>query len=173
MWIFGLTQTIQELKKLNQSRVIRKKTLNDYWQQSDPKIVKIGYATIRSICVLGRIVAEGKDWIKDFTASLTWARSIRDDIILQRKGANQHTRNFDLVCSWVDDKVEDDGFVELADVKSKYVTVTGSASKSWDKLNKRNKTRLELQSKCIRESFVGKTRKTCIRQNWRFVRKTR
>ena len=36
----------------------------------------------------------------------------------------------------------------------------------------RIKTRVELQSKCIRESFVGKARNLCIRENWRFVRKT-
>ena len=71
-------RTMEELEKLNAGRAIRKRTLNDYWQEADPTIVKTGYATLRSIIVLGRILARGFQWIGDFKASSTWAREIRD-----------------------------------------------------------------------------------------------
>ena len=35
-------RTMEELEKLNAGRAIRKRTLNDYWQEADPTIVKTG-----------------------------------------------------------------------------------------------------------------------------------
>ena len=65
-------KTMQELEKLSAGRAIRKRTLNDYWQAADPTIVKTGYATLRSIIVLGRILSREFHWIGDFKASSTW-----------------------------------------------------------------------------------------------------
>ena len=39
-------QTMQEMEKLNAGQIVRKQSLNDYWQRADPTIVKTGYATV-------------------------------------------------------------------------------------------------------------------------------
>ena len=89
-------RTTKELEKLNAGRAIRKRTLNEYWQEADPTIAKTGYASLRSIIVLGRILARGFQWIGDFKASSTWAREIRDVCNMKgsRKGENENSDNF-------------------------------------------------------------------------------
>ena len=166
-------RTMKELEKLNAGRAIRKRTLNDYWQEADPTIAKTGYASLRSIIVLGRILARGFQWIGDFKASSTWAREIRDVCNMKgsRKGGNEHSENFKKVCDWVDDQVESEGLLTLDDFREKYIEITGAASKDWTKLNKRIRTRLNLRSVCTVEQYVGRHNKTRKRHKWRWERK--
>ena len=164
---------MKELEKLNAGRAIRKRTLNDYWQEADPTIAKTGYASLRSIIVLGRILARGFQWIGDFKASSTWAREIRDVCNMKgsRKGGNENSENFKKVCDWVDDQVESEGLLTLDDFREKYIEITGAASKDWTKLNKRIRTRLNLRSVCTVEQYEGRDNKTRKRHKWRWERK--
>ena len=167
-------RTMEELEKLSAGRAIRKRTLNDYWQEADPTIVKTGYATLPSIIVLGKILSRGFQWIGDFKASSTWAREIRDACNLngKRNGGNENSDNFGKICDWVDDQIENEGLLTLDDFREKYIEITGAASKDWTKLNKRIRTRLNLRSVCTVEQYVGWRNKTRKRHKWRWERKS-
>ena len=72
--------------------------------------------------------------------------------------ANQHTKNFRNICSWVDDQIEETGYAEMEDMKEKYVELTASASKCWTSLNTRIKKNLHLVSQCRREKVCGQAK---------------
>ena len=82
--------------------------------------------------MLGKILSRGFQWIGDFKASSTWAREIRNSRNLKaaRKGGNQDSENFGKVCDWVDEQVEDEGFLTLDGFRGKYIEITCGASKN-------------------------------------------
>ena len=53
----------------------------------------------------------------------------------------------------------------------KYVEVYGSPTKSWEKVSRRVRGRLNLEAKSIMETYVGKRKKLCKRQIWFWVKK--
>ena len=68
---------------------------------------------------------------------------------------------------WVDDEIEGEGLVTLDAFREKYVEITGAASKDWQKLNKRIRTRLNLRSFCTVEQYLTQNNKTRKRHKWR------
>ena len=99
---------------------------------------------------------------------------IRDTCNLNgaRKGGNEHSENFGKICDWIDEQVENEGFLTLDDFREKYIEITGAISKDWQKLNKRIRTRLNLRSVCTVEQYVGSRNKTRKRHKWRWERKS-
>ena len=53
---------------MKQPQALRKKTLNDFWQQKVPGLAKRGKANSKEIQVLGRIFMADKLWIGDFNS---------------------------------------------------------------------------------------------------------
>ena len=103
------TAVLVELKKLEQPVKIRKETLHQLWKLRDPRIVTLGKANIKTVCVLGNLLAEGKKWIGHFHASPTWASSILREY--QGNARNQYSKNkrcknFQSVIEWIDSKIE-------------------------------------------------------------------
>ena len=119
------------------------------------------------------IFARGMSWIDDFKSVPTWAQRIRHeaDATTLWKGGNQHTENFRKICAWVDDRIDDNGSLNLSDFKQKYEEITGSPSGDWPKLNKRIRDRLNICSVFIIEKYIGSRNKARKLQKWRWERK--
>ena len=47
------------------------------------------------------------------------------------KGANDHTQNFNAICTWVDEQIETQGSADLDKMKEKYIELTGTPSGAW------------------------------------------
>ena len=108
-------------------------------------------------------------WIGDFKAIRTCAREIWNycNSYDASKGGNKHSKNFEKICDWVDDKIDDEGLLNLRDFKQQYIDITGSSSKDWGKLNKKIRTRFNLRSVCTIEEFTGSRSKSQKRHIWR------
>ena len=136
--------------------------------------------TLKNLVSLAKILCDGNFWlqefrdIKAFSASTTWVCEIRSSFQEIPTTPNsrklQRHKNFDQVLHWVSDEFEQSDKVYMTPFKEKYVEVYGSPAKSWEKVSRRVRGRLNLEAKSIMETYV-KRKILCKRQIWFWVKK--
>ena len=98
-----------------------------------------------------------------FTTITAWDSGIRSSFQEIPTTPNsrklQRHKNFDQVLHWVSDEFEQSDKVYMTPFKEKYVEVYGSPAKSWEKVSRRVRGRLNLEAKSIIETYVGKPNK--------------
>ena len=170
-----------EMRKLNKPIRYRRENLLHLWKLREPKVVRTGKITLKNLVSLAKILCDGNFWlqefrdIKAFSASTTWVCEIRSSFQEIPTTPNsrklQRHKNFDQVLHWVSDEFEQSDKVYMTPFKEKYVEVYGSPAKSWEKVSRRVRGRLNLEAKSIMETYVGKRKKLCKRQIWFWVKK--
>ena len=87
--------------------------------------------------------------VGDFIAGRTWALGTKRDFEGTqnfRRISESRSKNFEKVIEWMDEQIEATGSVEFDVFKTKYTEINGYPSKSWMKVSKRVRDRLELTS---------------------------